>query len=104
MNREKFDSHLDRITGQPETFAVLVSAQETADDYSISTTMSGVGSPAIALFVCDKVMEKVSKRLPLQRRCRLDYLRRELLRLLEDELDAEPKASPVNGPRLTLIN
>ncbi|PPQ39348.1 hypothetical protein SAMN06265338_103191 [Rhodoblastus acidophilus] len=85
---------------KPDALTVLVSVHEAGDQpVAIELTAFGFGPAAYVLFAAEALMFKAREGMSVEDRCRLDYLRHELLRFVEEHEEAEPAAvAPIVRP------
>ncbi|MCW2317447.1 hypothetical protein M2322_003006 [Rhodoblastus acidophilus] len=89
---------------KPGALTVLVSVHEAGDQpIAIELTAFGFGPAAYVLFAAEALMFKAREGMSVEDRCRLDYLRHELLRFIEDHDEADTAtAAPI--ARATALN
>lgn len=102
MNRDQLQIALDDAMSKEDALAVVIGIHDDGRDIVLKCFASGLTSPDYKLLAAEALLAGARERLSLDARCRLDYLRRELLRLVEEE-DVAPAPAP-NAPRVTALN
>lgn len=104
MSRDLLQKAVDAAASKKEGLAVVVSVHDGGSEaVAIELTAAGFGPVAYVLFAAEALMFKAREGLGETDRCRLDYLRRELLRFVEEHEEAEPAAvAPI--VRATALN
>jgi len=104
MNRDLLQNAVDAAASKKDALAVVVSVADGGSEaVAIELTAIGFGPVAYVLFAAEALMFKAREGLSETDRCRLDYIRRELLRFVEDHEEAETATAAPIG-RATALN
>lgn len=87
MNRELLKSKLQRAMDGDEKLAVVVSVEDEHDGIKVDLCVQGFGPTAFILFAAESLMRAARQQLSIEHRCRLDYLRKQMLLIIEEDDD-----------------